>query len=643
MHSNFAVLPLFCQQKLIITPCQNLMGFSAPPTLNTLYDRMLLLSLRRGDNCMFIEIHSFLKMIKTILKNHYQQIQTASLAILLIALWFYYSNMEILAQPDFYKFYFHAERLLNFDFRTMPAPPLFPLLLGLLSKFFTLFSSSDAIPLWAGRTLNLAATLGCLFFINHLSGRFDTIGRSFFLWALCLSHLFLCFHSTPVTEMIFLCFFLATFDSLSRRDTKRIYLYAILATVTRYEGFLLLIIACVYVLTLPRLRSFRTYFFIGLCLLLPTFFILMRSFFLLRLKKFTLSYFLAPNGAMYFIYNPGHLFNILYSNVFFFLPAPAPMYFQIITMSVMSLLILAGFIILFKKHAYLAWSALFFLVSFFLAKGYLSKSDPYYPDTRRVIYPIILILLICFWGLQALYKKYRAKKLLTWVMSFGILFSFFLIFHVPNLKSHFSIWTILAMIPLMFILFIQQEVRLFSFLKYLFAFVLIILLSLLFHISFIMGTNYLNSSPSKGAFAIAQYYNNKPEIEPILFCTEKETFDFYSQAHKRGLWLFSDAPLPQKINYLGNKTPQEIVIQKTYPKKFQKTTEGLIKYIKYLVKVKKFKQIAFCFYLSYPKSALTFCKKRLMKLSDQKDLFFAKPLLYKGQVVAYILTPRFKY
>lgn len=551
-------------------------------------------------------------------QNHRQIFKPHSLALfflasLLFGLWLYYANMEVLGPPDFYKYYNQSQRMFQLDFENSLIPPLFPFLLGLFSKILHLFSPSETIPLWVGRSLNLAATLGCLFFLNRLARHFFTIGRSFFLWAFCLSPLFLCFHSTPLTEMIFLCFFLGFVDALSREDASRVVLYALLAAATRIEGMLLLIIATAYLLSSPKLRRFRSRLFVLLALGLPGLFVL-TAILLPERIQFLITHLTDFSSFSHFISHPSHLKNLIYANIFFFLPAPPPLHVQLISLSCFGLIFAFGLKTLARKSTFMTWSILFFLFTFFLSKGYLASLDPYAPNTRRVLYAITLIILVAFWGLQSLYSKAKHKGQLPLFITAGVLFSFFLILHIPNLSTWMNPWPILAVLPLLADLPDRLKRHPIDFFGLTLRVCLTILIGLLLSFSFWMGSDYLNSSPNKGAFAIAQYINRNPDKAPFLLCTESSTLEYYLKTDPIREW-FSSGDLSETL-FLNN--------------------------LKQVVDNKQIRHFAFDFYLSFPGDTVTIDKTHLMKLAGNKELFLPRTLRYKEQIVAYLLIPRFR-
>jgi len=557
--------------------------------------------------------HFLLTKVKTV-KDKAPDRLTLFLLLILVGLWFFYSKMEILAQPDFYKYYFQSERLFKLDFTKMIIPPLFPFLLGIVSKIIHFFISSETIPLWAGRSISLMATIGCLYHLRILAKNFYTSGHQFFLWFLCLSHLFLCFHSTPITEMVFLFFFLGTLTSILKKIKSRTITYAILGALTRFEGILLLIIAGFFVIKSLYIRRKSLIIilsvFCGSVITIISLFV----FFFSERMQYLFIHINSTRSIGYFISKPNHLLNLIYSNIFFFLPAPAPFYFQIIVLTALLLLFVNGIILIHKHHSLFAWSCLFFIVSFFLSKGYLSHSNIYYPNTRRVLYPIVLILLIAFWGLQHLFNIASRKNLLPAYFTVGSIFSLFLIAHIPDINRHFNVITTLAVLPAITSTIRTQKKRNLTVFNFFFSSSLIFLLSFLFNFSFWMGYDYLNSSPNKGAFAIAQYINSKPEIQPLLLCTESDVLQYYLKNNVSAKWIS-----------IG-----------------EKSENVFISILKDRVNDNLIRNIAFDYYLSYPEATVTIDKTHLMRLTNRKDLFFIKPLRYKGQNVAFILTPKFK-
>ena len=546
-----------------------------------------------------------------------RSIQPLLLAITLIFLWFYYAQLEILAQPDFYKYYFEAQKLFDMNFSNMRIPPLFTFLLGLISKLFRLFSDSDSIPLWTGRSLNLIATLWGLFFLNRLAQRFYSSGRSFFIWTLCLSPLYLNFFSTPVTEMIFLCFFLGFFDAVSRNRTAAVLLFSILAVATRFEGVLLLAIAAAHIFQHPRAKKFRIPAFVFLGLSLSSVYFLLGSIFAKRIQ-FHMDNFLGPKGLSYFFNHPDHLLNIVYSNIFFFLPAPAPIYFQVIALTILGLLLLIGFLLIRKTAPFLAWSSIFFLISFILAKSYLSYSDKFTPNTRRVLYPIVLLLLLAFWGLQHLYKKAQENKRLSAFLLAAVLCIIFFIFHVPKMHTHFQVWGFIFLIPFAGFLLSHPHIWQKWKLVLLAGIPFFLFLFLLANISLKTSQRYVISSPNKGAYAIAQYLNHHPEKKEILLLTAPATLRYYYKGSARKIHLGS-----------------------TFGTRQFNQKEQFIAELKNLVTKHNNSAIAFDYYMDYPGSVIAQMKHFLMRIRKNPAIFLSKRLFYKGKTVAFILIPSF--
>ncbi len=538
--------------------------------------------------------------------------------VLLPIIWLHFSISEPLGPPDFYLYYNEGARLLELDFKAMFVPPAFPLTLHLLSHIFSFFFDLDIAPLWAGRTINLIFCMLSVTLLLKLSRSEFSTGAGFFVSFICLSHIYLKHLSTPLTEMMFFAFVLGFFNSLNQKKWKLMSLWALFATATRFEGILLVFIAIG--VTFPLLkRRYNTPFLLAIS---TTSIALTITPFLFLFSARLQDHFeriIRPDGVLYFILNPGHLLDIIFGNIFFFLPPHAPLHFKLIALCVTGALFSAGIYVTFKRNRPFALGALFFVTAFFMAKGYISNSDRFFLDTRRTMYPIIIILVISFWGAQYLYKiALRRKKLhFVWISILSSLV--FLSFHIPEIGDHIGYWSLVALIP--FAMHLYQKKTLKTCLTKPFVFSgIIFFLGILAHMSFWMGFDYINSSPNKGALAIARYINARPESKPALFITARPTLLYY---------------LTDK-NLIWNGTWPEA----DYADGAFQSEEEFMGVLQDLIRNNSISYIAFDFYLSYPSSITTFIKTTLMRNAGNTDLFLVKNLHYKGQLVAYILRPR---
>ncbi len=81
--------------------------------------------------------------IKQILKKE-ETIIIVFISIYNLINWILFVNVERLASPDFYKYYFEFEKLISGELFFKNSPPLFILLMGLGGKFLNLFWEGES-------------------------------------------------------------------------------------------------------------------------------------------------------------------------------------------------------------------------------------------------------------------------------------------------------------------------------------------------------------------------------------------------------------------------------------------------------------------------------------------------------------------
>lgn len=287
-------------------------------------------------------------------------------------------------------------------------------------------------------------------------------------------------------------------------------------------------------------------------------------------------------GPLFFILHPGRLLEILAGNFFFFLPG-APALLKSSAMLVLLFSAAAGWRLWFRKQPFPAWTCLYYLVGFLLGKGYLSHSFSHELHTRRLLSFLVLLALLCFRGLQSLFRANRASKA---EKAFS-----------PSETSISS----------------TRSGRL---LKTIAVLTFLVILGISFSRAHRQALAEVSSIPDRGAYVLAQYFRTRPQLEKSsLFYLDRATFSYYLGREPQG--YFPPARRMPDVDFL------DFLREKT-------ARLGI-------------KRIAFNFYLAYPDARVsdTRAKKYLINNADNLDLWMARPLYHRGDMAACLLYPRF--
>lgn len=182
-------------------------------------------------------------MEKLFEKNSISLKKLADHKILLVFLFFallhrlYYLNYFYVPNSDFFAFKVQAEEWLSL---TLPQDygrlPLYPLLIGIISLILP--KSNDAI-LYSAELTNLLLSIISLFLIYLISSKFLKKFAFLVVFLTAINPLSVFITSQPFLETLLLTTILCSIYLDLRDDNKR-FLFALLSSLTRYEGFLLI-------------------------------------------------------------------------------------------------------------------------------------------------------------------------------------------------------------------------------------------------------------------------------------------------------------------------------------------------------------------------------------------------------------------
>ncbi len=483
--------------------------------------------------------------------------QAALLSLFLLGLWISYSLVETLGPPDFYTYILQGRKMLALDFSDLMVPPLYPLLLALGEKTGNLLGAGTAFLLWLGRVISLAAGLACAFRLRSLARIGAEPAAGLLPWAVCLSPIFLAQFALPLTDVLFLAFFLGWLAATAEGRARNTVIWALLAAATRFEGLLLLPPTVFLLLKGIRRTWLRRVMMLGFSLAcLPAYLLLTRAF-----SRKTLELVGEPGIILNFVLHPGRLVEILYGNFFSFAPG-APPVLQVVLLAGTAVVLAAGLIAVHRRNRFLAGACAYFLAAFFLFKGYLPDSLPGEIHSRRLLPGLVLIMVGVFWGLQYLLELLRrggrSQRALVTALALLIGFGFSGAHRAARLEAE--------------------------------------------------------SIPNRGAYALARYFNQRPEGDHrSILLTHADTYQYFRQG-------------PTAADPLRRiSLEDESQVRQNLKKQFER---------------KDIRRIAFDFYLARPNSWHRSAKLFLMNHTEDQDLWLARPLYHRGRLAAMVLLPR---
>jgi len=349
--------------------------------------------------------------LKSFLNTSYEYKKTFLFFLFLLTAinWFLIVMAEQIGPPDFYKLYWVSQRLFSGDFKVGIVPPLFPLLLYPLGKAISLFIEPTEAFIIAGRIIALAAAFGVTWFtykiLEKITGQTGLLAVAF----MTVSPWFIKLVSFPITDMLYLFFAVGAFYYFSpspgaASGARKSFVMVVAGVLTRFEGLLLILAGFVNYFK-GKKRVF--YFLAGLFpLVLGLFYFLVPRLF----AHFT-DIILKRKSYLYLFQHPVDFFNVIYSNIFFFIPHWYPSYIKMFLSIGLLAVFVYGVYRVYKIDRYWSFSLILYEVLFFIAKGYIDTMDPE-REFRRIFSGLWMFYLLSIIGLVFLLKKIRTGKLI---------------------------------------------------------------------------------------------------------------------------------------------------------------------------------------------------------------------------------------
>ena len=461
-----------------------------------------------------------------ILKNHikYRIIKNIKFTNLLFFLflsfiifnWFYFVKLEKLANPDFYKYFFEFKRIISGKIQFRNSTPLFTLLMGLLGKFLSLFINSKDSYILSGRIISLLSSIGFIFYTYKIFQCFTNKTSIIITVFLLISPFFLKLIALPITDITYAFFMVFSFYFLLKQNKSKSIIGVILAALTRYEGFLLIISLIINYLNIIKKnikKNIIITFFISPLIII--FYIKFAN----RLTKKIISIF-TNNFLLTFITHPEKLIHILYENILFFIPYQYPSLVKWILIYILIIFSFIGFYKIYRQNKLFALSILFYFVSFTFGKGYIISKGSINMLNPNIAFRRMFsfIFIFYFFSIIGLYffLKYIKEKLKKKDILYYVLIILLTLIILTS-KFNFSYKLLIGYLIIFSILFIQiSKIKSKLLLK---GFLISLLLFFIINIytkSFIKTKNYYSSAPQKGAYMIAKWANSHLKEGSVL-------------------------------------------------------------------------------------------------------------------------------
>ena len=194
---------------------------------------------RKWDGKMLYFMYN--KIIKIDIDPYFKRLVNHKLLLLFLLFVFlyrlYYFNYFYVPISDFFAFRFNALDWLSFDLPT--SYRLLPLYSWIIGIGAIIFPNNHNAMLYTATIINLLLSMVSLGLIYLISSKFLKKCAFLVVFLVALSPQLAKYTCQPVLEMLLLTAILATIYLDIREDNKR-YLLAFLASITRYEGFLLI-------------------------------------------------------------------------------------------------------------------------------------------------------------------------------------------------------------------------------------------------------------------------------------------------------------------------------------------------------------------------------------------------------------------
>ena len=424
------------------------------------------------------------------------------LIFLFIAMnWLFMCLAEKIGPPDFYSIFRIGERLYEGNWNIEIVPPLFPLILYPLGKFVSLFMKQGDAFLVAGRLLSLISGLGVIWMTYLILKKYtDTYCGLMGVVLISISPWFLKLLPFPITDMIYLFFFVGAFYLFSIEGKRVPVLLAITAgALTRYEG-ILLFLSGIFMFFKSKKR-----YIVMLVALGVLSFLLLLFFYLFSPRIFALwtDIIVAQKTYLFVFLHPVRFFHVIYANLFFFFPSTLPFSLKMLLSIILLGLGGYGFYTLFKIQKRFALSLGIYGLIFFIAKGYVNAGDPE-REFRRIASGLWIFYIVAFLGSVFLFKKYKKKAAIAAsIISIALIVPWLKM--VTDARPYLILPVILiAVILVIFKLTTSNRIR------FAFGVISVLLIWVVYPRAYIGSEAYAVSYARKSAFVSAQWLNTAP-------------------------------------------------------------------------------------------------------------------------------------
>ncbi len=532
--------------------------------------------------------------------------------------WILFVNIEKLASPDFYKYYFEFRNLISGKLFFKNSPPLFVLLMGLGGKFLNLFVKSKDFYILSGRMISLVAMTGFIIFFYKFMKKITKDYSIIFTIFLMLTPFYLKFLALPLTDPLYILFVMSGFYFFYERKIRESIISVVSGILTRFEGILLFISAIVNYLKFEKkyLKKYLVY----LMLSIP-FLILFYVKFSNRLYD-KIKLLVSSNYMFLFINNPNIILHLYYDNLLFFIPYKYPSNIMWFLLYLLIIMFFVGLYRLYLINKMFSVSLFLYYLLFTFSKGYIVSRGSIsmlrsQTQFRRMFSSILVfyvfVVIGFYFSSKYLYKLIKNKKIIE-ILMFSLTLIFLFTLKDYGINKTIVVVLIVLMVPFIYLV---KEIKKPRIVKLTLLLIFVLLINNFYIKSFKISYRYYDSIANKGAYLIAKWINrNMKNGEKILIYSSKPAIEFYLEKSIRlQYFVFRD-----KAVYTSG--------------------EKLIKRLMKKIKEEKIRYIGIDnYYNTLDRPGETAIKNLLHFLKERENSYFKTvyTLIYKGKYVGSIL------
>jgi len=461
--------------------------------------------------------------MKNILVNSYKKnifFIGLSLFIFILYNWVYFIINDPYACNDYFGYYFDSVKLFSGNFHIKEIPPLFPFLLGLFGRIFSIFKIFKDPFIFAGQFISLFSTLGTTYFTYKIIKYFFNNKAVFPLLYLIVSPFFLSLISNPQTDMLFLFFVSFFFYSLISKKKFYIIMFAlVLVILTRNEGILFVI----FLIRKDWIKQIfsNTKLLISFIIFSTVFTFILYTFFFHRLIN-KLLYLVNSGLLVYYFKNPIQIQKLIWGDFFYFIPGSLP---SIIKWSFFYILLVfffwGGYYLFLRKKTFF-YQTFLFLLLFIMFKGYAKELNPATEFRRWLPFLWTFFIVFSLGGLNVIKMLYNKKNKIPWFIFFSIFTVLTII--IAESKFFFSYYLLILFVflPIIFyVVGVEKKINV------LYVIIFFIFISNLFMPGIKKAVYYIKNDTDMGSYKVAKWMATKKYTGKVQVLTHIKSFKYF--------------------------------------------------------------------------------------------------------------------